>query len=570
MAVYVGKNVSITLQVPRKESITDKLMELYHYAGVSNPSSTHIGYEQTSTGELDPTDANWTEFDDAKYDNVEKSDDSRHSLSTSVANEYPLMLFSFKCGFIEADVKKIVLSFEGYGTAPAGNGVTIKVWDHVAAAWSNPASGTAGADETLTITLTADLGNYIDDSGYIHLLARTSNPSDGTTAAVLYCDYVKCFVTKAKFTVDRTPISDRDQDGVANEPAHVTVKKNGVEVTVSSVNDSTGEVVLASGDFNETDRLQVEYRYDLAPYVAQEITLEPRQVIEGIDGLGSDIIQIWAPLLKEISGSIKEVFKPGSLEQIERYMHKDVSLLYDQPILGWDLQNDCSFFNAYTIVKDGYVTGEGGDWNDWNFRISDMKVSHPKQASFIVRYKLLHNAGGDFRFWFRWDDAPPYNAHLVLFNGQRTLKIQRVEEDVYTELASMTEAVPSGTWVDMEVKYRYLPGSGHYWIDVRLDYDGTTKRLLALDTEPPSEDNFDDQDGVNTYAGASYQLGKIDYWIETGPAEYGMIVEWDSGGQKVRVALDKVVFPEISIPSPKDAPVYLTMPFKAQTVKVIT
>ena len=55
MTVYVGKDVKITLQVPRKESITDKLMELYHYAGVSNPSDTHIAYEQTSTSAVSYT-----------------------------------------------------------------------------------------------------------------------------------------------------------------------------------------------------------------------------------------------------------------------------------------------------------------------------------------------------------------------------------------------------------------------------------------------------------------------------------------------------------------------------------
>ena len=40
------------------------------------------------------------------------------------------MLFRFKVESREKTVKKIVLSFEGYGTAPGGNGVTVKVWNH--------------------------------------------------------------------------------------------------------------------------------------------------------------------------------------------------------------------------------------------------------------------------------------------------------------------------------------------------------------------------------------------------------------------------------------------------------
>ena len=63
-------------------------------------------------------------------------------------------------------LRQVTLSFEGYGTAPAGNGVTLQVWDNSSGAWSNPQSGTAAADETLTITLTANLPNYVNDDGF--------------------------------------------------------------------------------------------------------------------------------------------------------------------------------------------------------------------------------------------------------------------------------------------------------------------------------------------------------------------------------------------------------------------
>jgi hypothetical protein len=93
-------------------------------------------------------------------------------------------------------VNKIVLSFEGYGTAPAGNGVTIKVWNHITSAWEHVQTGSGSSDETVNITITTDLADFIEmDSsgvGYIYLLARTTNPSDGVTPAVLHCDYVNC------------------------------------------------------------------------------------------------------------------------------------------------------------------------------------------------------------------------------------------------------------------------------------------------------------------------------------------------------------------------------------------
>jgi hypothetical protein len=87
-----------------------------------------------------------------------------------------------------------VLSFEGYGTAPVGNGITVKVWNHVASAWQQAQIGTGSGDETVTITLSANWPDFIDADGYVWLLARTTNPSNGSTPAVLYCDFVQCTI----------------------------------------------------------------------------------------------------------------------------------------------------------------------------------------------------------------------------------------------------------------------------------------------------------------------------------------------------------------------------------------
>jgi len=59
---------------------------------------------------------------------------------------------------------------------------------------------------------------------------------------------------------------------------------------------------------------------DKGSFIAQEVTFDPKQAIEGIDTLGYDTIQIWAPLLKEFGGTIKEGFKVGAdgKTQLER------------------------------------------------------------------------------------------------------------------------------------------------------------------------------------------------------------------------------------------------------------
>ena len=189
----------------------------YDFVGVGPPTGTQKAYHAGSATELAPGAVDWIELAAADYTKIWYSDDDRYSKIHAVNNEYALMIMRFKVESREQTVKKIVLSFEGYGTAPSGNGVTIKVWNHVAEAWQQAQAGTGGADETITITLTSSLADYVDDDGYIWLLARTTNPSDGTTAAILYCDYALCTVTVNGITYCDVA-SYRDLDQVRVKP----------------------------------------------------------------------------------------------------------------------------------------------------------------------------------------------------------------------------------------------------------------------------------------------------------------------------------------------------------------
>jgi len=168
---------------------------VYNFYGLGYPSGDpHKAFAAGAATELAPSSVSWIEFTNLEYQKLWSSDDQRHSKSHNVNNEYALMLFRFKLDPRENCVKKIVLSFEGYGTAPGGNGITIKIWNHVASAWQEAQSGTGGGDETLTITISANWLNFIDSSGYVWLLAKTTNPSNGSTPAVLYCDFIQCTV----------------------------------------------------------------------------------------------------------------------------------------------------------------------------------------------------------------------------------------------------------------------------------------------------------------------------------------------------------------------------------------
>lgn len=167
---------------------------IYDFFNNGPPTQTHKAYRSSS--EVSPYDSGWVELSSEQYEKLWYSDDDRCQVSYNIDDEYAVMLFRFKVESRAKTVKKIVLVFEGYGTAPSGDGVIVKVWNHVAGAWQNAQAGGAGGnDETIVLTLVSDLTEYIDADGYVWLLARTVNPSDGASPAALYCDYAHCAVT---------------------------------------------------------------------------------------------------------------------------------------------------------------------------------------------------------------------------------------------------------------------------------------------------------------------------------------------------------------------------------------
>lgn len=178
-----------------RENRTLPYQTAYNFAGLGYPSGNpHKAYSAGADSELPPSSASWAELSSADYQGVWYSDDVYYSKSVGVNNQYGLMLFRFKIGPREQCVKSLVLTFEGYGTAPGGNGVTAKVWNHLVGAWQYPQYGTGPVDETLTITISVNWTDYIDADGYVWMLAKTTNPSDGVTPAVLYCDFAELTV----------------------------------------------------------------------------------------------------------------------------------------------------------------------------------------------------------------------------------------------------------------------------------------------------------------------------------------------------------------------------------------
>jgi len=199
---------------------------LYDFFNTGPAAQAHRAYRGSS--EVSPYASGWTELSSEQYEKLWYSDNDRCEVSYGGNGEYTVMLFRFRAESREKTVKKMVLAFEGYGTAPSGDGVAVKVWNHVVGAWQNAQTGGAGGtDEAIIITLVSDLADYIDGDGCVWFLARTLNASDGATPATLYCDYVSCTVTVNGVTYCDI-VGFRDLDRVDVKPfifrTEITVK----------------------------------------------------------------------------------------------------------------------------------------------------------------------------------------------------------------------------------------------------------------------------------------------------------------------------------------------------------
>jgi hypothetical protein len=190
---------------------------LYNFLGEGAPGSPHKAYSAAAASELLPSSTSWAEITSAQYEDIWYADGEDYGFSTSVNGDYAMDLFCFQLD-TEADMlQQIVLTFLGYGSAPAGYGCTIKVWNVVDNAWESASTGSGSANQYVTITLTSNLTNYVDSNGRIWLLVRTTNTSNGSIPAVLYCDYVSCTVTINGITYLNV-MSYRDIDRVDVKP----------------------------------------------------------------------------------------------------------------------------------------------------------------------------------------------------------------------------------------------------------------------------------------------------------------------------------------------------------------
>jgi len=354
------------------------------------------------------------------------------------------------------------------------------------------------------------------------------------------------------FNVSKGPISDRDMDGVADEPAHVTVYVNGSEVTVTAVDDDQKHVTLQSAPA-ASDTVIIEYRYDLTPEIAQEISLEPRQSIEGIDGLGSNKVQEWAILLKEFSGNLKEVFR--ATEQFKRLTKKKQQSQYSQQFFTGALSDFEGDTGNFLIDNNELLV------NSDNSSFIGVKLSVlPIFRDGIIKCEVKDSASGRIGWICRWDGLiSGKDCYMMYFFGGK-LTIERVVDGAVTQLLqSDTLTLPNGQFFPIIIRF--------FAAKIDVDVNDGAYEFSVVDSAPLLAKG---RPGMYAYLANTKRYDDFQIWNEVSPDEYGLIVNYTRGGSTVKLGIDGVVFPAGSIPSPKNAPVYITSSFRARKIKFIT
>jgi len=257
-------------------------------------------------------------------------------------------------------------------------------------------------------------------------------------------------------------------------------------------------------------------------------------------------VQIWAPVLKEIDGSIKETFKLGSFEQLVRFKmtHLFESFITDtrwNPVYGtWTLEN-------------GYYKGYSGTG------AAKSLLKNFKAKNFEAEFRINHvNYLYDVAFIFRHQDDNNFYYFGINQNDDKVILKKRVNA-VFSTVAEYNATIDEDTFYKLK-------------IIVKDDaFKCFFEDSLVIDT---TDSSISQNGDIGFYVNNVYTNGKFDdLTIRIPPlrsGEYGMIVSWSQGGQIVKVGLDGVMFPEGSIPVPKNEPVYITTPFKARSIRVIT
>ena len=213
-----------------KERATMYLETQYDFTDLSNPSTTHVAYEDKSASEpAAQSDFESTEISTADYNVLDDDDGNSYQDSASVTGHYQYHKFVFDCSGdygVAAFIRSFEITYKGKSNdaSPSNqDGVTLYLWNVNAGNWVAIGATRVSTKETITFSTTKpeQAQMFVDIANReINILVQSNGDKGAATALTVDSYYVEVTINKSKSTtiplINRAVLSSNDVIHVKN------------------------------------------------------------------------------------------------------------------------------------------------------------------------------------------------------------------------------------------------------------------------------------------------------------------------------------------------------------------
>jgi hypothetical protein len=177
-----------------------------------------------------------------------------------------------KVAWLVGNLSEISVDYTGYGSGPAGNKVSLRIWYYAGDAWgATTATHTGGAMATIARSVSSSLDNTIGPDGIVYAIAY-AEPSDGTTSSYIFSDYVSL-----NFKIKQGAVID----------SKWTLHQN-----AKIIDDETLELEVTSGFQRTMIDVAVEPSQDYVIRLDKIGITEPSLVVRALDANGNLLVNL--------------------------------------------------------------------------------------------------------------------------------------------------------------------------------------------------------------------------------------------------------------------------------------
>ena len=156
--------------------------------------TSYLAFSSTPT---DPesiifSDFKTNSFSEGNYTSVATDDEDYVTVIANTDGQYSAAFFIYNTNAVIGTVNRLSFHNISAATAEAGDGVTVKIWNHFAHAWEvidTNADGAMGTTEIVYDSV-ADVDSYTDENGIVRILVHSTHPATATQDAELNIDWM--------------------------------------------------------------------------------------------------------------------------------------------------------------------------------------------------------------------------------------------------------------------------------------------------------------------------------------------------------------------------------------------